>query len=139
MSRLAIFIFVMSVASVVFLQGDAGTTQQLSVSSNPERELTGEWDEANDEEEMNDEDEDAELAEGDYNEDDEVADSHKEYYYNWIDKEDEPMNSELEQANDARRRRRRCRFFCRLTCFRLCRRCRRICRLRCRRVCFRRG
>ena len=22
-----------------------------------------------------------------------------EYYYNWIDKEDEPMNSELEQAN----------------------------------------
>ncbi|XP_044182826.1 uncharacterized protein [Acropora muricata] len=137
MSRLAIFIFVLSIASVVFLQADADTTQQLSLSSNPERELTGEWDEANDEEEMNDEDEDAELAEGDYNEDDEVADSHKEYYYNWIDKEDEPMNSELEQANDARRR--RCRFACRVRCFRLCRRCRRRCRLRCKRVCSRRG
>ncbi|XP_015764168.1 PREDICTED: uncharacterized protein LOC107343130 [Acropora digitifera] len=138
MSRLAIFIFVLSIASVVFLQADAATTQQLSLSSNPERELTGEWDEANDEEDINDEDEDAELTEGDYNEEDEVADSHKEYYYNWIDKEDEPMNSELEQANDARRRR-RCRLYCHLTCFRLCRRCRRRCRLRCRRVCFRRG
>ncbi|XP_015764169.1 PREDICTED: uncharacterized protein LOC107343131 [Acropora digitifera] len=137
MSRLAIFIFVLSIASVVFLQGDAATTQQLSLSSNPERELTGEWDEANDEEEMNDEDEDAELAEGDYNEDDEVADSHKEYYYNWIDKEDEPMNSELEQANDARRR--RCRFACRVRCIRPCRRCRRRCSLRCKRVCSRRG
>ncbi|XP_044176723.1 uncharacterized protein LOC114964590 [Acropora millepora] len=137
MSRLAIFIFVLSIASVVFLQGDAAITQQLSLSNNPDRELTGEWDEANDEEEMNDEDEDAELTEGDYNEEDEVADSHKEYYYIWFDKGDEPMNSELEQANDARRR--RCRFSCRLTCFRLCKRCRCICRLRCRRVCFRRG
>jgi len=137
MSRLAIFIFVLSIASVVFLPADADTIQQLSLSSNPERELTGEWDEANDEEEMNEEDEDAELTEGDYNEEDEVADSHKEYYYNWIDKEDEPMNSELEQANDARRR--RCRFACRVRCFRPCRRCRRRCRLRCRRVCSRRG
>jgi len=40
---------------VVFLEGDAATTQQLSLSSNAERELTGEWDEANDEDEMNDE------------------------------------------------------------------------------------
>jgi len=54
MFRLAIFIFVLSIASVVFLQADAATTQQLSLSSNPEQELTGEWDEANDEEEMND-------------------------------------------------------------------------------------
>lgn len=133
MSRLAILIFVLSIASVVFMQASAATTQKRSLSSNPEGKLMEELEEANDEQEMNEEeDEDGELIKGEYNEEDEVADSPKEYYYNWIENDDAPMNSELKNANDPRK----CRFYCRLGCRRICRGCRPKCKLRCSRGCY---
>ncbi|KAK2548665.1 hypothetical protein P5673_031107 [Acropora cervicornis] len=55
MSRLAILIFVLSIASVVFMQANAATTQKRSLSSNPEGKLMEELEEANDEEKMNEE------------------------------------------------------------------------------------
>ncbi|XP_044177124.1 uncharacterized protein LOC114964592 [Acropora millepora] len=133
MSRLAILIFVLSIASVVFMQASAATTQKRSLSRNPEGKLMEELEEANDEQEMNEEeDEDGELIEGEYNEEDEVADSPKEYYYDWIENDDAPMNSELKNANDPRK----CKFYCRLGCRRICRGCRPKCRLRCSRGCY---
>ncbi|XP_015764173.1 PREDICTED: uncharacterized protein LOC107343132 isoform X3 [Acropora digitifera] len=133
MSRLAIFILVLSIASVVFMQANAATTQKRSLFSNPEGKLMEELEEANDEGEMNEEeDEDGELIEGEYNEEDEVADSPKEYYYDWIENDDAPMNSELKNANDPGR----CKFFCHLGCGRLCRGCKPKCKLNCSRGCF---
>ncbi|XP_067027855.1 mesoderm induction early response protein 1-like [Acropora muricata] len=133
MSRLAIFILVLSIASVVFMQANAATTHKRSLSSNLEGKLMEELEEENDEEEMNEEeDEDAELIEGEYNKEDEVADSPKEYYYDWIENDDAPMNSQLKNANDPRR----CKFFCRLGCRRICRGCRPKCKLRCSRGCY---
>ncbi|XP_044176725.1 uncharacterized protein LOC114964569 [Acropora millepora] len=134
MSRLAILIFVLSIASVVFMQANAAITQKVCLSHNPEGKLMEDLEEANDEGEMNEEeDEDAELIEEEYSEEDQLADSPKEYYYNWIKKDDAPMNSELKNANDPRR----CKFFCRLGCQRFCRGCREKCKLRCSRGCYR--
>ncbi|XP_067027749.1 uncharacterized protein [Acropora muricata] len=118
MSRLAIFLFVLSIASVVFMQANAATTHKRSLFSNPGGKLMEELEEANDEEEMNKE-------EGEYNEEDEVADSPKEYYYDWIENDDAPMNSELKNANDPGR----CKVYCRLGC-------RPKCKLRCSRGCY---
>ncbi|XP_015764171.1 PREDICTED: uncharacterized protein LOC107343132 isoform X1 [Acropora digitifera] len=133
MSRLAIFILVLSIASVVFMQANAATTQKRSLFSNPEGKLMEELEEANDEGEMNEEeDEDGELIEGEYNEEDEVADSPKEYYYDWIENDDAPMNSELKNANDPGQ----CVFYCRQDCLRTCRGCRKKCKLRCSRGCY---
>jgi len=114
------------------MQANAATTQKRSLSSNPKGKLMEELEEANDEEEMNEEDEDAELFDGEYNEEDEVADSSKEYYYDWIENDDAPMNSELKNANDPGR----CKFYCRLSCRRICRGCRPKCKLRCSKGCY---